>query len=104
MSNNIFEEIGALLENMEGRYIIVENNRPCYVIMSFDDYRTLGDKLRKSRGENLAEANAELEKLRISRMNDDVESAPGGTDASEAEVELKRELKSADFQPSDLPF
>lgn len=104
MSSNIFEEISSLFEIMEGRYVIVENNRPRYVIMSFDDYRTLGEKLKKSHGEDLAEANSELEKLRVGRMNGDIESASGGADASATEAELKQDFKSADFQPSDLPF
>lgn len=33
------QELKDLITSVGGRYIIVENGKPCYIVMNFDEYR-----------------------------------------------------------------
>lgn len=88
MREGIFEEIKDLMEITGGKYVIIEDGRPKYVLMKFDEYRELGEKImEKSRSDDFSEANAVLEELKTEQPDDYAPSASAGN-----------------VESSDLPF
>lgn len=76
----MWNEIKKILQNVGGRCIIIENNKPSYVVSTFEDYQSLVDNSDK-----------ELEKV-----NKEISASVG---EEFAESEDKKEIKI-----ENLPF
>lgn len=104
MSRDIFEEIKELAEAMGGRYVIVENNQPKYVLMSFEEYRQLGEKVKiTAKKDDFSKVNAELEELKMAYSSENNPDALiDFAEDSAGAAEKGKTGKSAEL--SDLPY
>jgi len=60
MKNNQLKKVSDLLEYGDGKFLIVENDEPAFVVMTIDEYK----KLKKGQG-----TEAEI----LDKINDDIE-------------------------------
>lgn len=89
-----FEEIKSLIKNIDGKYIIVENGKPSFVMMSWDEYR----KSVESKKSVQALTEEEL----VGKINADISFWRQGQDKDE-DTELDEIDDLEDIEYENLP-
>lgn len=89
------KEIKEIIEEAGGKFIIIENDEPAFVIMSFEDFKS-GIK------KNFQQSQAEE---KISQTNESVQMIEDEEhNVSQANGEIPEELETEPLKIEDIPF
>lgn len=97
MDSNKLKKITDLLEYGDGKFLVVENDEPAFVVMDIDEYKMLKEREKFSSFDSIDRINRDLESWRDFNENEnskDEELDDEGFDPSEF---INEALKDYDF-------